>query len=88
MENEGKGEGGSGVGTGKGTGKSMHKHLSKLPFSKLPFCFSPVLGGLTGQKKGSEMVTTSSVDAICLPLVSEISSALQQFSTVCKLGAL
>ena len=30
-----------GVGTGKGTGKSMRTHLSKLPFSKLSFSFSP-----------------------------------------------
>ena len=46
MVNERKGEGGwggwgVGVGTGKGTGKSMHTRLSKLPFSKLPFSFSP-----------------------------------------------
>ena len=35
------GEGWGGVGTGKGTGKSMHTRLSKLPFSNLPFSFSP-----------------------------------------------
>ena len=34
--------GGGGVGTSKGTGKSMRKQaLSKLPFSDLPFSFSP-----------------------------------------------
>ena len=30
------------MGTGKGTGKSMRTRLSKLPFSKLPFSFSPI----------------------------------------------
>ena len=34
-----------GVGTGKGTGKSMRTHLSKLPFSNLPFSFSPIESG-------------------------------------------
>ena len=34
---------GDGVGTGKETGKSMRTHLSKLPFSKLPFSFSRTL---------------------------------------------
>ena len=39
----GKGVGrvGAGVGTGKGTGKSVRTRLSKLPFSKLPWSFSP-----------------------------------------------
>ena len=27
----------------QGTGKSMQMHLSKLPFSNLPFSFSPIL---------------------------------------------
>ena len=36
---------GGGVGTGKGTGKSMRTCLSKLPFSDLPFSFSPSLEG-------------------------------------------
>ena len=30
------------VGTGKGTGKLMRTRLSKLPFSKLHFTFSPM----------------------------------------------
>ena len=38
---------GGGVGTGKGTGKSMCKRLSKLPFSSLPFSFSPIISGLS-----------------------------------------
>ena len=45
VKNKGKGKGvgrvGGQVGTGKGTGKSMRKRLSKLPFSNLPFSFSP-----------------------------------------------
>ena len=47
MEEKGKGVGrvgvGSGMGTDKGTGKSMRTHLSKPPFSVLPFSFSPKL---------------------------------------------
>ena len=50
MENEGKGGRGwgvwdGGVGTGKGTGKSIRTRLSKLPFSNLPFSFSPIHSG-------------------------------------------
>ena len=41
LEHKGKGELG-GVGTGEGTGKSMRTRLSKLPFSDLPFSFSPM----------------------------------------------
>ena len=44
VENEGKREGGMGVGrvaVGVGTGKGTGKSMRTLPFSKLPFSFSP-----------------------------------------------
>ena len=57
VEDEGKGRGwgglGGGVGTGKGTGKSMRTRLSKRPFSKLPFSFSPI-----GPKRSRELPAT------------------------------
>ena len=40
---------GRGVGIRKGTGKSMWTHLSKLPFSKLPF-IGPVFPGRLREK--------------------------------------
>ena len=36
----------------RGTGKSMRTLLSKLPFSKLPFSFSPTCGGLLFPEEG------------------------------------
>ena len=46
MREKGKrgGEGGGRGGDGKGSGKSMRTRLSKLPFSELPFSFSPISG--------------------------------------------
>ena len=43
LKEKGKGVGrvGGGVGTDKGTGKSMPTRLSKLPFGKPLFSFSP-----------------------------------------------
>ena len=41
---KGKGDGeGEGVGVGTCLGKSNRTHLSKLPFRKLPFNFSPIV---------------------------------------------
>ena len=59
MRKKGKGveRVGGGGGTGKGTGKRMRTRLSKLPFSKLPFSFSPKKARVTpGGGSGSEII--------------------------------
>ena len=67
MREKGKGVGrvGGGVGTAKGTGKSTRMHLSKLPFSDLPFSLYPIFSRKKARKKIYQKISRKIHPGLC-----------------------